>query len=187
MKTSRLLFSAAAFLSLLGSVGITQGQVDQGIDVVDVIRASGTVTKIDAAKRKISVDLDDGKHKTIKIDKSVRNFDQIKVGDKLKLAFTEEMLVAVGKSSDPVGADGAGMVAVAPKGAKPGGMMVETASMTGKIVSVDPEKHHLTIQDTDGKDRKLKISKKATNLDELKPGETIEVTVTDALAIEIVK
>ena len=41
MKVIRLL--------LLGAVGTTQGQVDQGIDVVDVIRASATVTKVDPA------------------------------------------------------------------------------------------------------------------------------------------
>jgi len=186
MKSPLPIFPTVASL-LLGAVCVTQGQVDQGIDVVDVIKASATVTKIDPAKRKLSLELDDGKHKTIKVDKSVRNFDQIKVGDKLKLAYAEEMLIEVGKSKDPAGAEGAGLVAVAPKGAKPGGVMVETASMTGKIVAVDPAKHHLTIQDTDGKEKKLKISKKAKNLDLLKPGETIEIVVTEALAIEVVK
>jgi hypothetical protein len=187
MKSSLSQFSAVASLLLLGAVSIAQGQVDQGIDVVDVTRTSATVTKIDPAKRKLSVELTDGKRKTIKVDKSVQNFDQIKVGDNLKLAYAEEMLIAVGKSKDPVGAEGAGLVAIAPKGAKPDGFMVEITSMTAKILAVDPEKHRLTIQDTDGKEKKLKISKKATNLDTLKPGETIEITVTEALAIEVVK
>jgi hypothetical protein len=187
MKLSLFLFSAAASLLLLGAVGIAQGQVDQGIDVVDVISVSATVTKVDPGKRKLSIDLDDGKHKTLKVDKSVRNIDQIKVGDKLKLSYAEEMLVEIGKSKEPVGAERAGLVAIAPKGAKPGSLMVETTSMTGKVLAVDPAKHHLTIQDTDGKEKKLKISKKAKNLDMLKPGETIEITMTEALAIDIVK
>ena len=143
-----------ASLLWLGSVRVTQGQVDQGMDVVDVVRTSATVTKVDVAKRKLSVDLDDGKHKTLKVDKNVRNLDQINVGDKLKLSYAEEMLVAVGNSKDPVGAERTGLVAIAPKGAKPGGLMVETTSMTGKVLAVDPAKHHLTIQDTDGKEKK---------------------------------
>jgi predicted CoA-binding protein len=187
MKSYLSLLSVVASLLLLGTVSVTQGQVDQGIDVVDVVRASAAVTKIDAAKRKLSVELEDGKHKTIKVDKSVQNFDQIKVGDKLKLAYAEEMPIAVGESKDPVGAENAGLVGIAPKGAKPGGVMVETTNMTAKVVAVDPEKHHLTIQDADGKEKKMKISKKAKNLDTLKPGETIEITVTEALAIEVEK
>jgi hypothetical protein len=187
MKSFLSLFSAVAPLLLLGTAGVTQGQVDQGIDVVDVTQASAVVTKIDPAKRKVSVELEDGKHKTIKVDESVQNFDQIKVGDTLKLKYAEEMLIAVGKSKDPVGADGAALVAIAPKGAKPGGFMVETTSMTAKILAVDPAKHYLTILDTDGKKKKMKISKKATNLDDLKPGQTIEITMTEALAIDIVK
>jgi len=103
--------------------------------------------------------------------------DQIKVGDKLKLAYAEEMLIAVVESKDPVGAENAGLVGIAPKGAKPGGVMVETTNMTAKVVAVDPEKHHLTIQDADGKEKKMKISKKAKNLDTLKPGETMGRTL----------
>src|SRR4051812_34505618 len=184
---SFFLFATAASLLFLGAVRVTVAQPDQDVDVVDVVRVSATVTKIDSAKRKLSVELDDGKHKTFKVEKSVRNFDQIKVGDTLKLAYAEEMLIAVGKSKETVGAENAGLVAIAPKGAKPGGFMVESTSMTGKIVSVDPAKHHLTIEDPDGKEKKLKISKKAKNLGALVPGETIDVTVTEALAIEIVK
>jgi len=123
MKSFLTHFAALAPLLLLGGTRAVQAQVDQGVDVVDVVNASGTVTKVDEAKGKLSVQLDDGKHKTVKVDKSVRNFDQIKVGDKLKLSYAEEMLIAVGKSDAPVGAEGAGLVAIAPKGSKPGGMM----------------------------------------------------------------
>jgi hypothetical protein len=185
MKLFLTHFAALALTLLLGSTQVAHGQVDQEIDIVDVIKASGTVTKVDQGKRKLSVELEDGRHKIIKVDKSIRNFDQIQVGDKLKLAYTEEILIAVGKSDAPTGADSAGIVAIAPKGSKPGGLIVGTTIMTGKIVALDPAKHHLTIQEPDGKHKKLKISKKATNLDTLKPGETIGITITEALAISI--
>jgi hypothetical protein len=58
---------------------------------------SATVTKVDVAKRKLSVKLDDGKHKTLKVDKNVRNLDQINVGDKLKLSYAEEMRRTAGR------------------------------------------------------------------------------------------
>jgi len=164
----------------------TAGPV-QGIDAVEVIKATATVEKVDLEKRKVTLLLDDGKHKTVKVDKSVQNLDQVKVGDHLKLAYTEEIIIMVGKSNETPGADAAGAVSVAPKGAKPGIVMVDTIAVSGKILAVDAQKHRVTIEDPDGKKKTLKVSKNVQNLDQLQAGETIDMSVTEALAVEIVK
>src|SRR5882672_8841190 len=165
----------------------TQAQTagaEQGIDSVEVIKATATVEKVDLEKRKVTLLLDDGIRKSIKVDKSVQNLDQVKVGDHLKLAYTEEIIILVGKSNETPGAAAAGAVGVAPKGAKPGMVMVDTIAVSGKILAVDVQKHRVTIQDPDGKKKNLKVSKKVTNLDQLKAGDTIDMSVTEALAVE---
>ena len=177
-------------LFLLGPTRNVQAQTagaEQGIDAVDVIKATATVEKVDLEKRKVTLLLDDGKHKTVKVDKSVQNLDQVQVGDHLKLAYTEEIIIMVGKSNEAPGAAAGGAVSVAPKGAKPGMVMVDTIAVSGKILAVDAQKHRVTIEDPDGKKKTLKVSKKVTNLDQLKAGETIDMSVTEALAVEIVK
>jgi len=45
----------------------------------------------------------------------------------------------------------------------------------------------LTIEDPDGKDKKIKLSKKVGNLDQLKAGETVDMVITESLVVEIVK
>jgi predicted RNA-binding protein len=190
MKKTKNLVITAILLVVLGPARSTQAQTagtEQGIDAVEVMNVTATVEKVDLEKRKVTILLEDGKHKTVKVDKSVQNLDRVKVGDHLKLAYTEEIIIMVGKSNETPGAAAAGAVGVAPEGAKPGMVMVDTAVVSGKILAVDAQKHRLTIEDPDGKKKTLKVSKKVTNLEQLKAGDTIDMSVTEALAVEIVK
>ena len=54
--------------------------IDQGIDTIEVVKATATVEKIDLEKRKVTLLLDDGKRKTYKVDGRVQNLAQVKVG-----------------------------------------------------------------------------------------------------------
>ena len=160
---------------------------DRGVDEVEVIKTTATVEKINLEKRKVTLLLEDGKKKTVKVDKSVQNLDQVKVGDHLKLSYTEEIIILVGKSNETAGAASAAEVGVAPKGAKPGIVMVETSALSAKILAVDAAKHRVTIEDPDGKPKKIKLSKDFTNLDQLRVGQTVDMVMTDSLVVEIVK
>jgi len=161
--------------------------VDQGVDEVEVIHATATVEKIDLEKRKVTLLLENGKHKTYKVDKSVQNLDQVKVGDHLKISYTEEIIILVGKSNEAASQAAAGEVGVAPKGAKPGIVMVETSALSAKVLAVDPEKRRVTLEEPDGKKKTVKLGKKVTNLDQLKVGDSIDMVMTESLVVEIVK
>ena len=45
----------------------------------------------------------------------------------------------------------------------------------------------MTIEDPDGKAKKIKLSKNVGNLDQLKVGETVDMVMTESLVVEIVK
>jgi len=160
---------------------------DQGVDAVEVVKATATVEKIDLEKRKVRLLLENGKEKTFKVDKDVQNLDQIKVGDHLKMVYTEEIIILIGKSNETPGAASAGEVGVAPRGAKPGIVMVETSALSAKILAVDPQKHTVTLEDPDGKKKTVKLGKKVGNIDQLKPGESVDMVMTESLVIDIVK
>jgi hypothetical protein len=177
-------------LGAAGAVPVMRAQSspnEAGVDMVEVVKATATVEKIDLDKRKVTLLLDNGKKKTFKVDKDVQNLDQVKVGDLLKLSYTEEIIILVGKSNETPGAGAIAEVGVKPKGSKPGIVMVETSALSAKILSVDAAKHRVTLQDPDGKKDTMKLSKKVGNLDQLKPGETVDMVMTDSLVVEIVK
>jgi hypothetical protein len=181
---------AAALLFGIGPGKAPRAQtaaINQGADEVEVIKTTATVEKINLEKRKVTLLLEDGKKKTFKVDKSVQNLDQVKVGDHLKLSYTEEIIIVVGKSNETAGAASAAEVGVTPKGAKPGIVMVETSALSTKILAVDAAKHRVTIEDPDGKPKKIKLSKNFANLDQLQVGQTVDMVMTDSLVVEIVK
>jgi Cu/Ag efflux protein CusF len=169
-------------------MSVTQTQsvaTDEAIDTVEVVKATATVEKIDLEKRKVTLVLEDGKKKTFKVDDRVQNLAQVKVGDHLEMSFTEEILIVVGKSNESSGAASGEQVSVAPNG-KPGVMMVDTSAVSAQILAVDPENHRVTLLDPDGKKKTIKVSKKITNLNDLKVGDTVDMLMTDSTVIEIV-
>jgi predicted RNA-binding protein (virulence factor B family) len=74
---------------------------------------------------------------------------------------------------------------VAPNG-KPGVMMVETSAVSAQILAVDAQNHRVTLLDPDGKKKTIKVSKRITNLDDLKIGDTVDMLMTDSTVVEIV-
>jgi Cu/Ag efflux protein CusF len=157
-----------------------------GIDEVEVVRTTATVEKVDLEKRKVTLILEDGKKKTYKGDQSVQNLDRVVVGDHLNMAYTEELVVTVTKSNDSPAAASLGAVSVAPKGTKPGAVMVDKNALSGKVLAVDPEKHKVTFLEPDGKKKTVKVSK-TVDISQLKPGEAVHAVLTESLVVEVTK
>jgi hypothetical protein len=180
-----------AVLLLLGAgprtVQQEQDNESQPIDQVDVNKNTGTVQKVDTQKRKLTVRLDNGKTKTFRVDKNVKNLDQFHPGDRVQVSSTEEIVMTADKSNDTTGIAKYGMVGVTPEGENPAIFKVETTEVAGRIISVDPQKRRITFEDPEGKKRTLKLSKKINNLDQFKPGQNLNMAVTDETAIELVK
>ncbi|HVM74486.1 MAG TPA: hypothetical protein VMT75_02515 [Candidatus Saccharimonadales bacterium] len=159
----------------------------EAVDEVEVLTVTATVQKIDLPTRTVTLLLEDGTTKTFKVDKSVRNLAQVKAGDKLKISYTEELIVAVGKSKQVPSAAAGSAVGVAPKGAKPGIVMVDTTAISAKIVAVDAANHTVTLVGPEGNQKAVKLSKKVTDLNQLKAGETVDLILTQSLVVEVVK
>ena len=186
-KYTKLLLTSVLVFAL-GPGTVTQAQTPaEGIDVVDVVRVRATVQNLDSEKRSVTLLFDDNRSKTIKVDKSVQNFDQVKVGDHLKLALTEEMIIVIGRTGETSGAAGLAGVSVAPKGTKPGMVTVEAIVISGRILAVNAKNHKVTLQQPDGNKKTLTVSKKVKNLDQLKAGDSVDIGITEDLAVEVVR
>ena len=159
----------------------------KGIDAVEVTKTTATVEKIDFEKRKITLLFEDGKHKTLKVDPRVTNLDQVKVGDRLQISLTDELVLFVGKSKADLQDAAAKEFTVSPKGAEPSVSVVDTATMTARILAVDGEKRHVTLEEPDGKRKTIKLSKDVTHLDQLHVGDTVEVLTAESLVVGILK
>lgn len=167
------------------SAAVFQEGVPGGI-VVETRKITAMVTAIDAGKRKVVLQTPDGKKTTVKCGPEVVNFDQIRVGDQLKAVVTEELAVYMATAA-PSSSDGtAAVVALAPKGAKPGGIIAETIQITAKVTAIDLEHHKATIQFADGTTRTIAV-RKDVDLTQRKVGEEVVIRSTEVFAISVDK
>jgi hypothetical protein len=159
---------------------------EPGAIAVAVVKASAKVESVDTAKRTVTLKTPDGATKVLKCGPEVRNFDQIKAGDTVNLTFVDEVAAYVRKADAPPLAEEGAMVALAPKGAKPGVLMAETAELKAKIEAVDLKKHTVTFVNPDGSMKTVKVGKKAkAALKDLKKGDDVVLRLTQALLIDV--
>ena len=167
-----------------GAAVVAEG-VPGGI-AVQTYQLTATVTAIDKASRKVTLMGRDGIKQTVKVGPEAINFDQIQVGDQLKLTVAEELAVYVaGEGETPTDSD-THLVALAPKGAKPGGIMAATTKVTAKVTAIDTEHHKATLQFEDGTTRTVAV-RPDVDLAKRKVGETVVIRKTEALAIAVEK
>ncbi len=157
----------------------------EGAIIVDTFTATAKVTAIDAAKRKVTLVTPSGSKSTYVCGPEVVNFGQIQVGDLVKATVTEEVAIFIGSGAPPSAMVGSS-VALAPVGAKPGAMMVNTAQVTAKVTAVDANKRRVTFELPDGASKTVKVGKKV-DLSAVQIGDNVTVQMSEGLALTVEK
>jgi len=167
----------------------TATSVQQGVPggvVVETHKMTATVTGIDAAERKVTLVTPGGEKTTVKCGPEVINFDQIRIGDQLKVTVTEQLAIYMATEGAPSSDGGAAVVALAPKGAKPGGIVASTVQVTAKVTAIDLKHHKATLQFPDGTTSTVAV-RKDVDLTKRQVGEEVVIRTTEALAISVEK
>ena len=154
--------------------------------VVNTLDLTARVEVIDKVNRTATLLREDGSRFTVKVGPEAINFDQVKVGDWVNLTVTEELVVYLNAAGAPQNDKLAALVALSPKGGKPGGLVAETAQITGTILAIDPANHTATLQLEDGSTKTFPVSK---DVDLLKRyvGEQVVFRFTKMMAISVEK
>jgi hypothetical protein len=141
-----------------------------------------TVTKVDKEKRTVTFRGPKGGVATLTVPKESQNFDQVKAGQQYKMKYVEAVAVAIDKG--PAAAAASHNVKLAPKGAKPGGMVVNTVQLAGVIDAVDYTNRYVAVRGPKGNVVPLKVADDVP-LQQLSAGDRISVTYSEALVIEM--
>jgi hypothetical protein len=154
--------------------------------VVETSKITATVTDIDVANRKVTLETADGNKTTVKCGPEAINFDQVRVGDQVKVTVTEELAVAMGTGASASTDGAAAVVALAPKGAKPGGVVAGTVQVTAKVTAIDLKHHKATLQFPDGTKHTVAV-RSDVDLTKRQVGEEVVIRCTEAVAISVEK
>ena len=192
------LFLVAAALLFTSCTSTTYGPIDDpahdatyekgvpGGTVVETYDVLATVTKIDPANRKVTLSAKNGKQTTVECGPEVVNFDQLRVGDVVKAIITSELTVAMADAAETRVQSADATAVLAPKGAKPAGLIAATQQYTATIKSLNLKRHQATLRFPDGSTRTFNV-RKDVDLTQRKVGEEVTFRVALAMAISITK
>ena len=184
------ILAVLSVMMLTGGISCGTGTQDKeaatmpGAVTVDVVKLSGIVKAIDREKKIVTVEGSGGR--TVVIDAAnARNLDQLKVGDKVNLTYTEEVALFVRKSDEPPSLTESQNVQLAPKGEKPGGVITRTIEVTGNVESIDTNNRTIALKGPAGNVRTYKVGPEVKRLNEIKRGDQVVLRVTQAVALSV--
>lgn len=148
---------------------------------------TATVTAIDAEKRTVTIVDHAGEKTLVKCGPEVVNFDQIRVGDQLKVRIASELVVFVAPAGATLPADSAsGAIALAPEGAKPGGVLATTTQVTATVKAIDVRHHRAVLQFADGTVKTIAV-RPDVDLSQRQVGEQVVIRKTENVAVSVEK
>jgi hypothetical protein len=149
------------------------------------LNGTATIMAIDAANRLITLRDDKGIEDTYTIGPEMKRFDELKVGDKVKMTYYESLVLQVRKPGDKAAAIDTSKEAInRGKGALPSGSAAVQERMTVTVKAIDPAVPSITVTTPDGRTVTRKVENKK-NLESVKVGDQIDITYTRALLASI--
>ncbi|MBP7001329.1 hypothetical protein [Amaricoccus sp.] len=173
-----ILLAAAAAIALAGCDSLFQREVSHAAEV------SATVTAVRPATRSIDLATASGETLTLTASPDMRNFDQIEPGDVATLQMFGSMSVRVADSTAPNQTDTFALIGRAPKGERPGSIFGAVTTTTVTFVSYDPRTFEAVVTLPSGERRAVRVQPGMRAFAAARtPGERIEVTISDAVAL----
>lgn len=162
---------------------ITQSQPGK-VGMAQTVEATLVITGIDKATRTLKVKGPQGNEAEVVAGPDVKNFDQLKVGDKVNVAYVEALVVELKKGGGMKveRTDKSTMVQAKP-GETPQGGVAKQVTAVGDVTKVDAATQTITVK---GPQRTIDLKVKDPEQFKLiKVGDQLEVTYTAAVALSV--
>jgi hypothetical protein len=154
--------------------------------VGDHDQVQARVEAIDYDKRTVTLKTDSGSV-TLEVGPQAKNFNQVKVGDKVTADYYASTAFYVRRVDEPPSTNGSTVVQYAAPGAQPGGVIVKTKEITARVDAIDPKTRTATLTGSAGNSVTIKVDDAVQNLDRIKTGDQVVVRYTEALALSVDK
>lgn len=151
--------------------------------IVSTAEVTATVVSIDKATRTVTLK---GPHRTVDVvaGDEVKNFDQIKVGDRVVVKYVEALTLELKKTKAKLDAKEDVAAARAKPGERPAGAVGREVTVLADVVAVDPKKSTISLKGPRGNVMDLHVQ----NPDQfkvVKVGDQVEAVYTEALAVAV--
>jgi len=185
MFASTVVAAALAASPVLAQTGAAVvGKAPGKVAMAQTVKATATITAIDAATRAITLKGPKGNETVITAGPEVKNFAQMKVGDQVNVEYVESLALELKKGGGaPVAAtvkEGAG---AAKPGERPAGMIGQQVTVVADVIDVNAETQVVTLK---GPKRTVELKvRDPEQLKLVKKGDQVQATYTEAVAIAV--
>jgi hypothetical protein len=159
-------------------------QVAAGPSASRTTHESVVVTSIDRTTRSATLQNPEGETKTVEFPAEVKAYDTLKVGDHIDIDYYESIAMSLlPAGTKPSMSQSQSMNRVA----HGQGMATRETTMSATIVSIDLKKNEVTLRGPKGNTRTVAVQDPdiQSKLPQLKPGQVVQVTYTEAMAASI--
>ncbi len=160
------------------AVGVPGGAVGETEELF------ATVIAIDPAQRTFTLKDDQGNNRTFNAPAQMLNFDQLKVGDKVRAMVAVERVVFLRQPGEPANDGAAGVLATAPVGEKPAMVVADTVEVTALVKAMDVKLRTATLQLADGSERTVTV-RPDVEMKEQYLGRQVVLRMTSAFAVQV--
>ena len=162
----------------------TSLQAQEAVSKTNVLRMGGTITAIDATNRTLTLRDDKGTEDTFSVGPAVQRFNELKVGQKVNITYYESLVLQLVKPGEKGSGTSLEAAVNRATSALPAASVATQTKMTVTVKAIDSTVPSITVTSEDGRVVTRKVENKQ-NLENLKPGDKIDITYTQALVTTV--
>ncbi len=166
--------------ALSGTAALAQGV--PAMLAADRFTLDAKISAVDPSSRKVTVTTEDGRKLSSVVGPEVKNFAQLKMGDTIRLEYSQALVVALKKGAGLRSREEITDQAQAAAGAKPGVVAMRDVHFMADITKLDAASGTLTVKTAKGRVLDLKITQPGL-LDGYKAGDQVEGEFAQVLSI----
>ena len=175
---------AAVLTTALFLTGATAASGQDPIVKSTSVSATATIQAIDSTTRTITLRDQKGQEDMYAVGPEVKRFDELKVGDTVKMTYNESIVLQVRKAGGQPGPTSSEAAVTPGKGALPGATVAVQDKMTVTVKAIDNNIPSITVATPAGRTVTRKVENKK-NLEGVKVGDLIDITYTRAILTNI--
>ena len=122
---------------------------------------------------------------TLNLPQEAQNLDRVKPGDRFRMRYIEALALSLHKGG-AASASETQVVNLAPKGGTPGGTVVNTKQIAGVVTAIDRATRTIAVRGPKQGVLSLKVADDVRSFDDIALGDTIALTYTEAVAIQMI-
>jgi Cu/Ag efflux protein CusF len=152
--------------------------------IAEVVRASGVIDAIDVPTRHVVLKTSQGKMLAFAVGPDARNFEQLKVGDRVRVSYAQALTLTLmkdgkelrSKAETPSGARSA-------EGDRPAGVVGQKIEVTADVTAVNGKTHMVTLR---GPEHEVDLKvRDPEQLKLIKVGDQVHAVYTEAVALSV--